>query len=398
MTVFRLYTTEMIRPIRRAQFTRSITQFTVDPNNDDYSRIPPPPLSSFISVPSTPSTTTSPYHSTINFPHPFMARPACSDKHSTSIQEPDNCVICLDSITEIARAQPCKHASFDFLCLVSWLQQRPTCPLCNASVKSVVYDFSGANRSPNPKVYHLPPPPVAETRALRTHQHNRTARPYRRRTHSPPPTVSEALQRRKYVYQHQIYSLHVGTNRVSRFRDLTPQLFVNDAELLSRARKWMRRELQVFTFLGPSATDSSQPERPGRRDLRTNNAEFLLEYIVAILKSVDLQDAAGQAEDMISEFLGRQHTRLFLHELRSWLRSPYIGLSEWDRHVQYPKGRQTTHNPKTIESTPDSQSHNFSRGGSSYRPNYRERRRSRSPYRDRCHSGREEARRRYIPD
>jgi hypothetical protein len=27
-------------------------------------------------------------------------------------------------------AQPCHHANFDFLCLVSWLEQQQKCPLC----------------------------------------------------------------------------------------------------------------------------------------------------------------------------------------------------------------------------------------------------------------------------
>lgn len=43
---------------------------------------------------------------------------------------PDPCVICLDSISERAVVCPCRHHSFDFLCLVSWLQERSTCPLC----------------------------------------------------------------------------------------------------------------------------------------------------------------------------------------------------------------------------------------------------------------------------
>ena len=38
---------------------------------------------------------------------------------------------------------------------------------------------------------------------------------------------------------------------------------------------------------------------------------------------------------MLSDFLGRENTRLFLHELRAWLRSPYEALADWDRHVQY---------------------------------------------------------------
>ena len=41
----------------------------------------------------------------------------------------DLCVICLDSVSERAVASPCRH-HFDFLCLVTWLQQRATCPLC----------------------------------------------------------------------------------------------------------------------------------------------------------------------------------------------------------------------------------------------------------------------------
>lgn len=42
----------------------------------------------------------------------------------------DPCVICLDTVSERAVASPCRHYSFDFLCLVSWLQERSACPLC----------------------------------------------------------------------------------------------------------------------------------------------------------------------------------------------------------------------------------------------------------------------------
>ena len=96
---------------------------------------------------------------------------------------------------------------------------------------------------------------------------------------------------------------------------------------------FIRRELRVFTYLhagGDSGVESSSSNRTG-------NAEFLLEYIIAILKTVDIKDSAGQAEDMLQEFLGRQHSRLFLHELNAWLRSPYSRLQDWDRHVQYRK-------------------------------------------------------------
>lgn len=39
---------------------------------------------------------------------------------------------------------------------------------------------------------------------------------------------------------------------------------------------------------------------------------------------------------MLADFLGRDHARLFLHELGSWLRSPAHSLVAWDKEVKYP--------------------------------------------------------------
>jgi hypothetical protein len=132
--------------------------------------------------------------------------------------------------------------------------------------------------------------------------------------------------------------------------------FASTPHLVSRARLWIRRELQAFSFLSddpddtPDTTTTSQPQesqtshhRHRRPHLNrpNHNAEFLLEYIIAILKTVDLQDSAGQAEAMLADFLGgASAARLFLHELRSWLRSPAVGLAAWDREVQYPAARR----------------------------------------------------------
>lgn len=124
-------------------------------------------------------------------------------------------------------------------------------------------------------------------------------------------------------------------------------MFNTDPELVSRARMFLRRELRVFTFLTRDGDDdndndsvagsSSRRENddPMRR-CRANNVEFLLEYIVAILKTVDIMGSTGAAEELIREFIGRENTRLLLHELRAWLRSPYMSLENWDRAVQYP--------------------------------------------------------------
>lgn len=243
-------------------------------------------------------------------------------------------MICLERISEQAIARPCSHGSFDLLCLLSWLEQQKKCPLCKSDITCVEYDLADGKEH---KTYTLPPSKPVATLLSNNLRHTfdyRTRRPYRAqrpRLAHDPPTEDEAILKRRHVYQNQLYSLHVGSNRVSRFRDLTPQLFNRDAELMTRARKWIRRELQVFEFLRPDGTSASRD----RNDRRASNAEFLLEYIIAILKTVDIQGSSGQAEDMLQEFLGRENTRLFLHELRAWLRSPYMSLHDWDRNVQY---------------------------------------------------------------
>ena len=274
-----------------------------------------------------------------------------SEKIST-----DPCVICLEPISERAFTAPCNHYSFDFLCLVSWLQERSKCPLCmfkyplnltyadkepgNSPVQSVEYDW----RSPEDyKSYKVPPSTSSQSESPSTSSssypsHPRRPgcppRPYRRPGYQPPRRqpplgANNILLRRRDVYRRQLYSLYVGSNRISRFRDLNPKAFNKDQELISRARKWIRRELQVFDFLN---SDSGEDHTVTRK---ANNAEFLLEYIIAMLKTVNVKGSGGQAEDMLQEFLGRDNSRLFLHELGAWLRSPYSSLEDWDRHVQY---------------------------------------------------------------
>ena len=223
----------------------------------------------------------------------------------------DPCVICLDAVSERAFASPCHHHSFDFLCLVSWLQERPVCPLClwtpaepfvgngladrstgNIEVREVEYDKTSPNDF---KVYKI----TSNTREISSNDaHSRPShfihgRDQRRLSGWRPRraqiqhlvNLDAALLRRKEIYRLRLYSLHVGTNRMSRFRDLRPQLFVQDQELVSRAKKWIRRELQVFQFLNLHGVGEG---RGG------DNAEFLLEYIVAILKTVDVK--GNQAE------------------------------------------------------------------------------------------------------
>lgn len=61
----------------------------------------------------------------------------------------------------------------------------------------------------------------------------------------------------------------------------------------------------------------------------------MLEYVLGILKTIDLKSASGAAEDMLTDFLGRQNARIFLHELHAFLRSPFTNLSHFDSFAQY---------------------------------------------------------------
>ncbi|KAF5861613.1 hypothetical protein ETB97_012779 [Aspergillus alliaceus] len=278
------------------------------------------------------------------------------------------CVICLDPISEAAVAVPCRHANYDFHCLASWLENRRICPLCKTDVSAVEYELDSTG---GPKTYRLDAPsqdlaqpaPTTSTPPRsgrdRINRRPRHTRPQSQRR-STPWCDNDAVSRRQHVYRHQLYSLRVGSNRLSQYQELTPEKFKNDEELVSRARSWIRRELQAFDFLHPPETGSSQSSvtRPGAARLesrRGSNAEFLLEYIVAILRTVDIKGSAGQAELLLQDFLGRDNACLFLHELQAWLRSPYTSLSDWDRNVQYedPSRRTTSHRSRQESWTSD---------------------------------------------
>lgn len=50
---------------------------------------------------------------------------------------------------------------------------------------------------------------------------------------------------------------------------------------------------------------------------------------------MDVKGSSGKAQELLAGYLGEENARLFCHELEAWLRSPYVELADWDRHVQY---------------------------------------------------------------
>lgn len=107
-------------------------------------------------------------------------------------------------------------------------------------------------------------------------------------------------------------------------------MIAGDSDLQSRARTFIRRELRVFSFL---YTD--RPGSDAQATTTSSNAEFLVSYVVSIVKMVDMKASNGHAENLLAEFLGRESARHFLHELNAWLRSPFSRLKDWDEEVQY---------------------------------------------------------------
>ncbi|KAK5995537.1 hypothetical protein PT974_03946 [Cladobotryum mycophilum] len=305
---------------------------------------------------------------------------AARDEPST-----DCCVICLEGISEPCELLPCGHHNFDYLCLISWLYETPLCPLCKASASKVLHGPPDNRKTTpiEPKPKRSQSSPHTATSSYSHIYNGRPRPPFRRRRERPHREHEseggglEAIgARRREIYIHKRYSKHVGSNRLSRYQELTPAMFCSDDDLVSRARMFVRRELQVFSFLTLDETGAAigraedSQDRTATERRRANNAEFLLEYIIAILKSVDIMGSAGQAEDMLSDFLGRDNTKLFWHELRAWLRSPYTKLEDWDRAVQYDpvdKGPEDsdTQSPQDRNRRLNDR---YRRGGDYYRP------------------------------
>ncbi|EEY17496.1 RING finger domain-containing protein [Verticillium alfalfae VaMs.102] len=320
-------------------------------------------------------------------------RPSLQDIHSAVLQTTlktfgsteDCCVICLSELSEGCEALPCHHADFDFLCLTTWLEQQPacsTCPLCKAEITEIRYDFSSDRAQW--KTYHVPskpapPPPSQQQQQQQYHRsHDRTRsgpgphtspghfaerrrfdplglrrpRPslYRTRRARGSAQDDDPLRHRRFVYRNQLYSLRVGSNRVSRYRELTPHMFATDAELVSRARMFLRRELQVFEFLAPTsdtstaaAADQAAAERDPVRRRRANNAEFLLEA------------AWARPRNSFRSFSGGRTQGCCCTSCARGLRSPYMALENWDNAVQYPelrakRGRSRSRSP-SVEGT-----------------------------------------------
>jgi hypothetical protein len=178
------------------------------------------------------------------------------------------------------------------------------------------YDWIAPDQFETLQIEHPKPKgaqnPLVERRTSRLQRRNtRTENAYR-------TEIDVALLRRRNVYRFQRYSMHIGSNKFSGFKEVNPDMIAGSSKFQSKAKTWLRRELRVFDNL----------QSPKIRTI-----EFLLDYILEIMKSTSIK--SGRAEELLIEYLGEEETPLFLHELSSWMRSPFQKLEDWDIIIQY---------------------------------------------------------------
>lgn len=314
--------------------------------------------------------------------------------NATNIPSPEICVICLDLLVRshitsssgfpdrtdgendddsndarpVATALPCQHAQFHQSCLGTWLSRSPSCPLCKTDVLSISLQHdSGSPEIINVQIKPSRPPPTPS--ASRPTCTQPIGHPPRRppRLTKGPIHEDPILTFRRQLYTHRIPSLYLGrgittiTTRSSSAnatrtrqplrRRITPASLAASSSnpdrdaLLQLATIWIRRELLLFPFLHPTSIPRSDPSPSDveydaeyeymRPPHRRTTASFLLPYLLSILQSLDLKGAAGQAQTLVSEYLGAGNAALFCHELHAFLSSGVGSVWEWDGMVQY---------------------------------------------------------------
>ncbi|KAK9355045.1 hypothetical protein V1523DRAFT_406144 [Lipomyces doorenjongii] len=257
------------------------------------------------------------------------------------------CAICLYPIdsSKLVHTSPCNH-KWDLSCISQWLEVSAdkSCPLCKTPVKTIVFASAGLGEGVS-----IPTSAFEDTRPsdnfVGPADRERSSRVETliARDHYIDRTYRIALERRKYVYRNRLRACYIGRSKYTRFKNFGPgRQFTMDMRM--RARSFIRRELAIFPVLLSSdpynfRNDSSNCiDAESKGVLATSKEiEFLTLYITSMLQLIDVQTAKGArvALNILSDYLGTTNASIFLHELCSFLRSPYKTVAEYDRTVQY---------------------------------------------------------------
>ncbi|KAI9471728.1 hypothetical protein BX667DRAFT_98723 [Coemansia mojavensis] len=139
------------------------------------------------------------------------------------------CPICLQTVDEQAFTDPCYH-QFCFLCIMQWIEHKPSCPLCKRTVAAVIQPSQTADR--------IIKTPINQTCKAKT--------PYGPSQHIRADLLG--ARKRESVYQHGLHRTSPNTRRISN----NPQLLKKEIAT-RRCREWISRDLQVILAYGDVA-------------------------------------------------------------------------------------------------------------------------------------------------
>ncbi|ORY84384.1 hypothetical protein BCR37DRAFT_378410 [Protomyces lactucae-debilis] len=220
--------------------------------------------------------------------------------------EIETCSICLEPVTSLALCQPCNHG-FDTDCILRWTEQGATCPLCKTPIEHVSYRRHGTIHRQVPAPKRRKEQCMRFSRQRREMVHEREQDP---RALFLERQAEVALQRRRYVYAHQLSALYVGANPATRFKSFGAAEYKRSASLQRKAGLFLRRELQCFPYL-------------------QDDWAFIRDYIMnGVLPQLDIQSAG--ASKLVGDLMGRADGDRLLHELHCFLRSPFDALPAYD--------------------------------------------------------------------
>ncbi|KAK9457884.1 hypothetical protein V1511DRAFT_491134 [Dipodascopsis uninucleata] len=253
------------------------------------------------------------------------------------------CAICLASldIYSTILTMPCKH-KWHRECISEWLEisAYEVCPLCKSEVGSLQLELTGQ---------------VINIQYMRSSKLNKDLdREHRRRSaqlsrNQSQPRYRQAVfrnsntdekyrkivLRRRYVYQRRLRCCYVGSNELSKYRNFGCAKFRSSRAMQKKAKAFIRRDLSVFPSLCTSMSLNRHLSLSSSSTSRT--IEFLIEYLVNLLSFIDMKSIRGAEflNKVVSEHLGADNGSIFLHELYNFLRSPFLSVEDYDKHVRY---------------------------------------------------------------
>ncbi|EJD42661.1 hypothetical protein AURDEDRAFT_168186 [Auricularia subglabra TFB-10046 SS5] len=246
-------------------------------------------------------------------------------------EDKEHCIICLQDIADRTILPNCAHEKFCFECVVVWTEQSRKCPLCQQGIGP--YLIHHVRSQFDYQKYFLPPlrlSPIADRPPPRSSYRQPSTRTARARVWGQredrlrEDEEQRAIEKRRWVYRHNLYAKHVASNTYTKYRPLpTPSQFASQPDLIARATTFVKRELAVWNNI---------------------DGDFLTTFVISLMKSLDLRSET--AVKLLSEFLdmgnpyveGNRYPNAehFAHEVYSYVRSPFRELTVYDRHVQPP--------------------------------------------------------------